>query len=178
MYSGGNKWGLGVMRSNKFKGCDIFGGFSSFLEGLLVDVVIVLGGRVEVPDGGLVGEVGVVEVSVAGLAVPDGPARVVPEGVVLEFLVRPDEGTPVDWGVLPGVVDEHGGVEVGPDSLLEVLEGLSELGGAFGEVVEELEFFPGDADVAMVVGGVAPVFADGPLLFPAEEAAGWGEGYR
>jgi hypothetical protein len=37
---------------------------------------------------------------------------------------------------------------------------------------------PCDGDVAVVVLGVAPVLADGPLLLSAEEAAAWGGAYR
>lgn len=80
------------------------------------------------PHLALIGKVGVVQESLAWLTVPNHPACIIAERIILEFLVTPYVGAAVDCRVLPGVVDYHGGVELVPEPLFEIFEGLCKLG--------------------------------------------------
>ena len=87
----------------------LFGLFGSLLERLLLDVVLVLGRRVQVPHVALSRKVRVVQETVAWLSVPDyARIVVVAEGIQLKLLIRPHVLPTIDCWVLPGVVDEHG----------------------------------------------------------------------
>ena len=68
----------------------LFGLFGSLLERLLLDVVLVLGRRVQVPHVALSRKVRVVQETVAWLSVPDyARIVVVAEGIQLKLLIRP-----------------------------------------------------------------------------------------
>jgi hypothetical protein len=131
-----------------------------------------------VPHSALVGEVRIVQESVSWLSVANHAASVISKRIVEQFLVAPDVLPPVGRRVLSRIVDEHGWVQVLPYSLFEVVERLSKEGRALGYAEQGLQSLPGDADVAMIVGWIAPILADGPLLLPAQETAMCGRGYR
>jgi len=101
--------------------------FLSFLEGIFLNVVLVLARRFKMPYCAFSREFGVVKEAIAWFVVAHHASSVVTERISLQFLVAPYVLSAIHCRILPGVVDEHSRVKVLAAPFLEILESLSEL---------------------------------------------------
>lgn len=114
-------------------------------------------------------EIRIIESSIAWLAT-NLPSSVVSKRIVEKLLVRPHIRSAICRRILSRIVDQHCRVHVFSDSLLKILQSLSELSRVFRHSQKSLEFFSGNSNIVMIIVRIASVFINGPLSFSAKDA--------
>lgn len=98
-------------------------------------------------------------------------ASVISERIVGEVFVAKDVIFARSSRIRSAWVDEHGGVHVVPDSLLEELESLLELGRGFADTEQGKQLLSEGVNVIVIVLLATSVFVHGDFLFSSEQAS-------
>ena len=130
------------------------------------------------PNCALIREVRIIEEAISWLTMSNHAASVVTKGIVQKFLITPNVLTSI-WGrVLSCVVDEHSWIQIGTNTLLEMLQSFTELSRIFRDLKQCVQCLSGNCNVAVIVSRIASVFTDSPLFFSAEKATAYTMRYR